>query len=125
MSTDSRKVSAGLSFVWGMLVFSLAAVIVFAVFRVTGKRESYDDKRAALRLQKLEKLRVEDLEKLNRYAWADPQKGIVRIPVERAMEIEAVELAAKKAQATDVKVEIPYPAGLQQAPPAAATEVKK
>ena len=37
----------------------------------------------------LEKLRAEEESKLNGYSWVDRQTGVVRIPIERAMELIA------------------------------------
>ncbi len=37
----------------------------------------------------LEQLRVEENKRLNTYGWVDKEQGIVRIPVEKAMEVVA------------------------------------
>ena len=127
MSTERRKALLSGPFIRGILVFSLFAMAALVWFRVSSRPESYDAKRASVRLEKLENLRKDDAKKLGRYAWANPQKGIVQIPVGRAMEIELMELKNKPVQPTGVKVENPYPTGLttQQPAPAAAKEAKK
>lgn len=40
-------------------------------------------------VEQLERLRAEEKETLETYGWVDRQQGIVRIPVERAMELVA------------------------------------
>ena len=130
MITERKTASAGLSFFRAILVFCVFAVVVLLWFRATPRAETYDQKRAALRTKLLSDLRAEDAKKLNSYAWVDQKKEVVQIPIELAMELVTAELAAKKPEASAVKVEIPYPAGLQQQPapaavPAATPEVKK
>lgn len=46
-----------------------------------------DEERAALRTQNLAEARATDAEALTTYAWVDQTKGIVRLPIERAMEL--------------------------------------
>lgn len=48
--------------------------------------------RSVERVQILEEVRAADEEKLNTYGWVDREAGIVRIPVERAMELELAQL---------------------------------
>jgi len=121
MTTERKTASAGLSFFRAILVFCLFAVIVLVWFRISPRAETYDQKRAAVRIKLLKELRADDEKKLNTYAWVDQKKQLVQIPIDHAMEIVMGELAAKKAAPSAVKVEIPYPAGLQQQPaPAAA-----
>ena len=120
MTTERKTALAGLSFFRAILVFFLFAVVVLVWFRATPKAESYDKKRAAVRTKLLKELRADDENKLNTYAWIDQKKGIVQIPIDQAMLLVTAELAAKKAHPTTVKVEVPYPAGLQQQPTPAA-----
>jgi len=128
MSTERRTALPNASFLFGIVVFCLFAALATLWLRMIPRTESYDQKRVALRQEKLRTLRVEDEKRLNSYAWVDQKKGVVRIPVERAMEVVAAELAQKPVHPSEVKVENPYPAGLQQQPAPAASpvpEVKK
>ncbi|MFB3827092.1 MAG: hypothetical protein ACE15B_09995 [Bryobacteraceae bacterium] len=45
----------------------------------------------------LEQMRAAEQHVLDSYAWLDPARGVVRIPVKRAMELFAQEMAAKSA----------------------------
>ena len=126
MSTERRKALVSTPFIWGILVFLLFAVIALVWFRLPARVQTYDDKRAVLRREKLRKLRVDDAQKLGGFAWADAKKSAVQIPISRAEELELAELKLKLVQATAINVENPYPAGLQQPPaPAATQEVRK
>jgi hypothetical protein len=44
--------------------------------------------------RQLTQLRTEQLETINRYGWKDQAKGIVTIPIDRAMELTVRDLAA-------------------------------
>ena len=129
MTTERQTAFVSTAYFRAILVFCLFSVIALVWFRSIPKTETYEQKRAAFRLKTLQDLRMEDEKKLNHYAWADEKKGIVQIPIDRAEEIVMAELKTKTAQPTAVKVENPYPTGLQQQPapaPAPATpEVKK
>ncbi|MEI8340683.1 MAG: hypothetical protein WCH43_03990 [Verrucomicrobiota bacterium] len=127
MTTERQTALVSTAFFRALLVFCLFSVVALVWFRMIPKPESYEEKRAAFRLKTLQDLRMEDEKKLNQYAWVDEKKGVVQIPIERAEEIVMAELKTKTAQPTSVKVESPYPAGLQQQPVTAATtpEVKK
>jgi hypothetical protein len=46
-----------------------------------------DQVRAELRRKNLTELRAENQAALTSYAWIDPAKGIVRLPVKRAVEL--------------------------------------
>ena len=137
MTTERRTAFLSGAYFRALLGFCLFSVIALFWFRLTPKEESYEQKRAAIRSKMLQDLRAEDEKKLNHYAWVDEKKRIVQIPIERAEELVMAELKTKPPQPTAVKVEVPYPAGLQQQPtpgpvasgtatPAMATpEVKK
>jgi hypothetical protein len=121
MSSDTKKASVGPVFIGGILIFLLFALLVKVWFHFSGPAENYDDKRAAARIAKRQMLDRDNREKLTTYAWVNKDKGIVQIPIDDAIKLVAAELKNKPVQVSPVKVEIPYPAGLQQVPPAAAT----
>jgi hypothetical protein len=98
-----------------VLLFALFGVIVLAVIGPMPRGNDYEETRAKKRMEKLKTLREEGEKALNTYAWVDKTKGVVRIPISRAMELTTADLAKQK----------PAPAGpiaTPQAPaPAAPT----
>lgn len=79
-----------------VLLFLLFGVIVVAVVGPTPRTDTYEKMRAENRLKKLKDARDEDAKALSKYAWVDKNKGTVRLPIERAMELTVTELANKK-----------------------------
>jgi len=47
-------------------------------------------------MEKLKTLREESQKELTTYAWVDKNKGVARIPIDRAMEVTVADLAQKK-----------------------------
>ncbi|HST31490.1 MAG TPA: hypothetical protein VLK27_11710 [Chthoniobacterales bacterium] len=76
-----------------MVVFWVIAV---AIIGPAPRGDTYEQQRAQNREKKLKDLRDEDAKALTGYAWIDKNKGSVRIPIERAMELAVTELANKK-----------------------------
>ena len=99
-----------------VLLFALFGVIVLAIIGPMPRGSDYEETRAKKRMENL-KTAQEDAEKaLNTYAWVDKNKGVVRIPISRAMELTATDLAHKKPVAAG-PIATPPPA---QASPAGA-----
>jgi hypothetical protein len=74
----------------------LFGVIVLAIIGPSPRGSDYEETRAKKRLENLKTLR-EDAEKvLTSYAWVDKNKGVVRIPISRAMELTIAELTQQK-----------------------------
>ena len=84
------------SWVGVVLLFVLFGVIVVAVVGPAPRGDTYEKMRTDGRMKKLQDLRDEDSKALNGYAWIDKNKGTVRLPIERAMELTVVDLANKK-----------------------------
>jgi hypothetical protein len=79
-----------------VLLFILFGVVVLAIIGPSPRGSDYEETRAKKRLENLKTLR-EDAEKaLTSYAWANKDKGLVRIPISRAMELTIAELAQQK-----------------------------
>ena len=79
-----------------VLLFALFGVIVLAVIGPMPRGSDYEEMRAKKRMEQLKTVR-EDAEKaLNTYAWVDKNKGVVHIPISRAMELTTAELAKQK-----------------------------
>jgi hypothetical protein len=93
-----------------VLLFALFGAIVLAVIGPAPRGDNYEKMRAENRLKKLKDARDEDAKALAGYAWIDKNKGTVRLPIERAMELTVAELANKK----------PAPAGPIATPEASA-----
>ena len=79
-----------------VLLFALFGAIVLAVIGPAPRGDNYEKMRAENRLKKLKDARDEDAKALAGYAWIDKNKGTVRLPIERAMELTVAELANKK-----------------------------
>ena len=113
MSGELKKVSIGGKFL-GTIVLFLVFALVIQIWRFFGPGEKdMDEKRGEARSAKLEALQKENEQKLSVYAWVNKDKGVVQLPVDAAMKLVAAELAAKPVKASEVKVENPYPYGLQ------------
>jgi len=89
-----------------VLLFALFGVIVLAIIGPSPRRSDYEEIRAKKRVENLKTLRDEADKALTNYAWVDKNKGLARIPIERAMELTVADLAKQK----------PAPAGPIAAP---------
>ena len=91
-------------------LFVLFGLIVLAVIGPSPRTSDYEETRAKKRMERLKTLHEESQKELTTYAWVDKNKGVARIPIDRAMEVTVADLAQKK----------PAPAGPIAAPPAQA-----
>jgi hypothetical protein len=89
-------------------LFVLFGLIVLAVIGPSPRTSDYEETRAKKRMEKLKALHEETQKDLTTYAWVDKNKGVARIPIDRAMEVTVADLAQKK----------PAPAGPIATPPA-------
>jgi hypothetical protein len=94
-----------------VLLFALFGLIVLATIGPTPRGSDYEETRTKKRVDNLKTLREEADKDLTTYGWIDRNKGVARIPVERAMELTVAELAKQK----------PAPAGPIATPEAQAT----
>src|SRR5438093_12592199 len=79
-----------------VLLFVLLGVIVLAIIGPSPRGSDYEETRAKKRMEKLKTVH-EDAEKaLNTYAWIDKNKGVVRIPISRAMELTMAQLVQSR-----------------------------
>src|SRR5207247_6545073 len=79
-----------------VLLFALFGVIVLAIIGPMPRGGDYEETRAKKRMEKLKTVREDAETALNTYAWVDKNKGVVRIPISRAMELTTAELAKQK-----------------------------
>jgi hypothetical protein len=77
-------------------LFVLFGVIVLAVIGPSPRTSDYEETRAKKRMEKLKALHEESQKELTTYAWVDKNKGVARIPIDRAMEVTVADLAQKK-----------------------------
>src|SRR5437899_6112308 len=77
-------------------LFVLFGLIVLAVIGPSPRGSDYEQMRAQKRMERLKTLREESHKELTTYAWVDKNKGVARIPIDRAMEVIVAELAQKK-----------------------------
>src|SRR4030095_12369608 len=94
-----------------VLLFALFGVIVLAIIGPTPRATDYEETRAKKRVENLKTVREEADKALTTYGWIDKNKGVARVPIERAMELTVAELAKQK----------PAPAGPIATPEAQAT----
>jgi hypothetical protein len=79
-----------------VLLFVLFGVIVLAIIGPSPRRSDYEETRAKKRVENLKTLREETDKALTTYGWVDKNKGVARIPIERAMELTVADLAKQK-----------------------------
>jgi len=79
-----------------VLLFALFGIIVLAVIGPAPRGSTYEETRAKKRMENLKTVRDEAAKALTTYGWIDKNKGIARIPIDRAMELAAAELAQQK-----------------------------
>jgi hypothetical protein len=94
-----------------VLLFALFGVIVLAIIGPSPRGSDYEETRAKKRVENLKTLREEADKALTTYGWTDKNKGVARIPIERAMELTVADLAKQK----------PAPAGPIATPAAEGT----
>jgi hypothetical protein len=90
-------------------LFVVFGLIVLAVIGPSPRGSDYEEARAKKRMEKLKALHEENQKALTTYRWVDKNKGVARIPIDRAMELTVAELAQRK----------PAPAGPIATPPPA------
>src|SRR5437588_407632 len=79
-----------------VLLFALFGVIVLAVIGPAPRGSDYEETRAKKRVDNLKTSREEATKALTTYGWIDKNKGVARIPIERAMKLTVTELARQK-----------------------------
>ena len=105
--TQPKTAKLGAQFFWGIFSFCLVALLVnFAVSRgLFSRPDSYEEKRAANRAEKLAALRKDEETKLTTYGWADKAKGVVHVPVDRGVTLALNDLKAKAVVPSSVTAE--------------------
>lgn len=102
-----------------VLLFVVFGLFVWVIFGVMPRGDTYEEKRAKARVEKLQQLQKEETAALTSYAWVDKNKGTVRIPIEQAMQLAMADLAARKpAPAYPIATPAPPPAATESGAPA-------
>ncbi len=96
-----------------VLLFLFFALIVWVLLGAIPRGDTYEEKRAKARMEKLDQLHKDSIAALTNYAWVDKNKGTVRIPVDRAMQLAMSDLAAKKPSVANA-IATPAPEGPAQ-----------
>jgi hypothetical protein len=99
-----------------VLLFALFAMIAFVVVKASPRGSDYEKKRAEVRAKKLDDARKEYLPAMTTYAWADKAKGVVRVPIEHAMQLTVAQLAGSKPAAAG-PIAVPAPSAAPQTSP--------
>jgi hypothetical protein len=79
-----------------VLLFALFGAIVLVIIGPLPRGSDYEETRAKKRIENLKALREEADKALTTYSWVDKNKGVARIPIERAMELTVADLAKQK-----------------------------
>ena len=94
-----------------VLLFAFFGLLALVVFRASPRGNTYEQKRAKARAEKLEAAHKQMLTATTTYGWVDKNKGVVRIPITDAMKLTVAELAEKKpAAAGPIATPAPSPA---------------
>ena len=100
-----------------VLLFALFGVIVLAVIGPAPRGSDYEETRAKKRVDNLKTLREEAAKALTTYGWIDKNKGVARIPIDRAMELTIAKLAQQKpAPAGPIAMPEPQPSAAPASP---------
>ena len=99
-------------------LFVLFGLIVLAVIGPSPRTSDYEEMRAKKRMERLKALNEESQKELTTYAWVDKNKGVARIPIDRAMEVTVADLAQKKPAPAGPIATPALPAGASPAAPA-------
>src|SRR6266540_2621844 len=75
-----------------VLLFALFGIIVLAVIGPAPRGSDYEETRAQKRVNNLKTSREEAAKALATYGWIDKNKGVARIPIERAMNATGIPL---------------------------------
>lgn len=122
MSTEpagSRAISA---YILGILgSFLVVGILAWAIYRYTQPPPLGED-RAAVRAKALSELRAAEAEALSTPAWIDQGKGIVRLPIERAMELVLEEWKNPAAARSNLVARVEKATALPPKPPQKPSE---
>ena len=73
----------------GLIIVSVIFVVVTVATKLTVAVPAIDEDRSAERVKALNEIRLTEEKSLNTVAWLDQAHGIVRLPIETAMQLVA------------------------------------
>jgi hypothetical protein len=123
---DRHEARAGLIALISASIIGLLVVLIVGVYWLYMVSYEYVERQQYTGVPSMELKAIHDREEehLHQYSYIDKEKGLVRIPISRAMELLANDIQAGKVPYNtttyDVKVEAPGGAGNDAAPAAAA-----
>jgi hypothetical protein len=116
-----KTASFGPAFLGVLIVFCAFAVVAWILFRFAAPSATYEETRAKNRMAKAAAIAQEAQDKLyGAPKWIDKAKGTIQLPIDTAMTLVVNDYQTKAVAPSAVKVDDPYPYGLQ-GPAAAAT----
>lgn len=100
MAKNTQKHRVSLS----VIITSLVMMLLFvglAAFLISQRENipTVDEQTAEVRLKNLAELNAENQKFLTQYRWVDKSKGVVGIPIDRAMDLVVAQLQANKPHA--------------------------
>ena len=100
MAKNTQKNRVSLSVILTSLVMMLLFVGL-AAFLISQRENipTVDEQTAEVRLKNLAELNAENQKILTQYHWVDKNKGVVGIPIDRAMDLVVAQLQANKPHA--------------------------
>jgi hypothetical protein len=84
------------AWLWAVVLFVFFGAIVAITFGTMQRSSSYEEDRAKARAEKLKVAEEEWNKASSSYGWIDKEKGVARIPIQRAMQLELADLQSKK-----------------------------
>jgi hypothetical protein len=116
-----KTASFGPGFLGAVLLFCAFAVVAWILFWSAAPTQTYEEKRAQARRDKVAAINAEAAAKLyGPPKWIDQAKGTIQLPIDTAMDLVVNDYQSKPVQPSAVKVDNPYPYGLQMAAAAPA-----
>ena len=97
MSENSKHRASLVSIIAIFVLFALFVAVIYYVY-LPGKTGAFvgDGVRTPTqRAEALAELRAKEVEQASSYGWVDQQAGVVRLPLERAMDLTVQQYTAK------------------------------
>jgi hypothetical protein len=114
---QKNKISLWAKIIGMVMILLFVGLPVFLV----AQRENIptvDEQTAQVRLKNLADLNAENQRVLTQYRWVDKSKGVVGIPIDRAMELVLVQLQSNKPHAAGpISLPVAAPAASPAPPP--------
>ena len=98
--SDPRSAPTVLVGTVGVVLLAVILLLLEVLYQHSSQAE-IERKVVAEPPQELRQLEAAQLERLGRYAWVDRERGIVTIPVERAMDLVVEEAARQEPRAAE------------------------